>query len=79
MFDTSPKVTRRYYELLRQKTGVERLAITAALTRSVRRLAEAGIRSERPELTDRQVQARLAERMYGTDVAQRLFGRDLLP
>ena len=52
--------------------------MAAALTRSVRQLAEAGIRSEQPELSPRQVQARVAERMYGTATARRLFGSDLL-
>ena len=52
--------------------------MVAALTRSVRELAVAGIRAERPELTPRQVQARLAERLYGTAVARRLFGSDLV-
>jgi len=78
VFDTSPAATRRYGQLLRQKCGVERLALAAALTRSVRQLAEAGIRSEQPELSPRQVQARVAERMYGTATARRLFGSDLL-
>ncbi len=53
--------------------------MAAATTNATRQMAEAGIRSNEPRLTERQVQARLAQRMYGSDVARRLFGADLLP
>lgn len=76
VLDTSSGATRRYYELLRRKSGIERLAMAAALTRAVRELAEAGIRFEHPDLTPRQLQARLTERLYGSAVAHRLFGSD---
>jgi hypothetical protein len=79
VLDTDRTATRRYYELLRSKSGPERLAIAAMLTASARRLAEAGIKSSRPDLTERQLQAELARRMYGAQVAERLFGADFRP
>jgi hypothetical protein len=72
--DTNPTATARYYELLRQKSGAERLAMVATLTHAVRELARAGIHQDDPTLTERQIQAKLAERMYGPAVAARLFG-----
>jgi len=79
VLDTNPRATRRYYELLRQQSGARRLAMAAMLTSSVRQLAEAGIRAQYPGLTERQVRARLAQRLYGTVTARRLFGLDLDP
>jgi hypothetical protein len=72
--DTSPIAQRRYDELLRQRTPAQRLAIAMSLTRAVRELAVAGIRSAHPNASPREVQAELAARMYGPELARRLFG-----
>jgi len=72
--DTSPAARRRYDELLRQRTPAQRLAIAMSLSRAVRGLAVAGIRSAQPNASPREVQAELAARMYGQEVAKRLFG-----
>ena len=72
--DTSPSALRRYDELLRQQTPAQRLAIAMSLSRAVRELAIAGIRSARPNASPREVQEELAVRMYGREVAKRLFG-----
>lgn len=73
MDDTSPGAKLRYYELLRQQTPMQRLDIAVRLTNSVRALAEADILRAEPSASPRQVQARLAARLYGDEVAQRLF------
>lgn len=72
--DTSPKAQARYEELLRAQTPAQRLAIAMSLTRAVRTLALAGIRAAHPDASAREVDARLAARMYGPAVAMRLFG-----
>jgi hypothetical protein len=73
MDDTSPAAKLRYYELLRQQTPMQRLEIAVRLTNSVRALAEADILRADPSASPRQVQARLAARLYGDQVALRLF------
>lgn len=73
MNDTSRAAQARYYELLREQSPMDRLKTAVLLTRSVRRLAEADILRADPEATPEQVQARLANRLYGEAVAQRLF------
>jgi hypothetical protein len=55
-------------------TPAQRLAIAMSLSRVVRELAVAGIRSAHPNASKREVQAELAARMYGQEVAKRLFG-----
>lgn len=73
MRDTSPEAARFYHERLRALPPSERLRIAAALSASVRRLAEAGIRQRHPGIGEREVAARLAARLYGAAVAARYF------
>ena len=75
MQDTSEPGMARYFELLRERTAVERLAIASRLTRAVRELAKAAIVAQEPSLSPREIQAELAARLYGPDVSARLFPR----
>ena len=75
MRDTSPAAEKRYFELLSAKSPLERLEATIQLSVGVRKLAEAGIRAQHPMLSEDEVRARLAERLYGPEVAARLFRR----
>jgi len=73
MHDTAPAAARFYHEHLRALPAAERLRIAAALSVSVRRLAEAGIRQRHPGISERELVARLAARLYGDAVAARFF------
>jgi hypothetical protein len=75
MQDTSPAAERRYFELLRAKSPLERLDATMKLCAAVRNLAEAGIRAQDPTLSEEGVRVELTRRLYGPDVAARLFRR----
>lgn len=66
---------RRYHQLLRARTPEERLEQAVSLSKMVRELAIAGIRSRHPLATDEEVRVRLAVRLYGRENAGRLFGR----
>jgi len=72
--DTAPEANRRYHELLRERAPYERLAQAMALTKMVRELAVAGIRTRHPDADEAEVRVRLAARLYGRAVALRLFG-----
>lgn len=63
----------RYFELLRARTPAQRAAILAGLSSSVRRLAMASIREKHPTASRRELEARLAERLYGVEARRRLF------
>lgn len=73
MRDTSPASLERYYELLRARTPLARLAVAVDLSSAVRQLAEASIRAAEPDASAAVVRARLALRLYGREVAARLF------
>jgi hypothetical protein len=74
MLDTGAEASRRYHELLRARAPHERLAQALALTKMVRELAVAGIRSRHPDASPEEVRVRLAVRLYGREAARRLFG-----
>jgi len=73
MDDTSQPALERYYELLRARTPLARLATAADLSSAVRQLAESSIRAAQPDASLEVVRARLALRLYGREVAARLF------
>lgn len=74
MNDTGAKASRRYHELLRSRAPHERLAQALALTKMVRDLAIAGIKSRHPDADDAEIRVRLAVRLYGRDAAEQMFG-----
>lgn len=71
--DTSAIAARRYFALLRSRSTVERARIITGLNASVRQLAEASVRERHPNASEREVQARVAARIYGKELAARLF------
>ena len=71
--DTSEAASRRYFELLRSRSHAQRAVILAGLVASVRQLATASVKLAHPEASEREVQARVAARLYGREVAARFF------
>ena len=71
--DTSETASRRYFELLRSRTPAERAVILAGLVGSVRQLAKASVKLAHPHASEREIEARVAARLYGDAVAARFF------
>jgi L-fucose isomerase-like protein len=71
--DTDALAQRRYFELLRARSTAQRAEILSGLCSAGRRLTESGIRATHPHASLREVQARVALRVYGQAVANRLF------
>lgn len=74
MRDTSTHSNVRYHELLRALPPERRLEAAMSLSRSVRALAEAGIRQRHPQASAQEVRVRLTVRLYGRAAAKKLFG-----
>jgi DNA-binding HxlR family transcriptional regulator len=72
--DTSGVANARYHELLRALSPAKRLDAAMRLSRTVRTLAEMGIRKRHPAADAHEVRVRLTVRMYGRAAAVRLFG-----
>lgn len=77
--DTDPKTARRYAELLRAKSGMDRLAQAMSLSKLTRDMAIAGIRSRHPDLSEDELRIRLTVTLYGREAAIRLFGATNVP
>jgi hypothetical protein len=73
--DTGATAIDRYHQLLRAQAPHERLEQANALSKAVRELAAAGLRTRHPDATPDEIRVRLTVRLYGRDVARRLFGR----
>ncbi|HVE72538.1 MAG TPA: hypothetical protein VNI54_14330 [Thermoanaerobaculia bacterium] len=77
--DTSKKAWDLQFELLRRKTGEERLEMARQMTLFVQQLAFAGVRQRHPELTDDEIWLKLAAARLGADVLKKVYGRDVDP
>ena len=75
MLDTTPKARAKYEELLRAKTGEERLRMGQQWSRGLQQLAFANIRQSRPDLTDDEIWLMLAARRLGDDVVRKVRER----
>ena len=73
MGDTTIQADQRYHALLRARLPHERLEAAMSLSRAVRELAEAGIRSRCPEGDPDEVRVWLAVRLYGRAMAAKVF------
>ena len=58
-------IEKKYIEIMRQKTGEERLKISLELRKLALKLAEASIKSKNPKITPKILFKKLQERIYG--------------
>ena len=65
MKDTTPEVDARYGDMLRQRSGEERLMMGCAMRETARALVEASIREQDPQATPETVRKGLFLRFYG--------------
>lgn len=72
MLDTPPEARASYYEMIARLTPVQRATKAAALSRTTRELARAGIRRGRPDASALDIELELVSRLYGADVARLL-------
>lgn len=59
------KAEKKYIEIMRKKSGQERLRIAIELRKLVLKLAEGEIRNQNPKISNEKVIKSLFERIYG--------------
>ncbi len=59
------KVEEKYIEIMRKKSGEERLKIAMELRSLVLKMAEENIKDQNPNISSEDLKARLQERIYG--------------
>ena len=76
--DTSPEAWRVLLDIYRRMSPDEKLQRTFDLSEFVRSASEAGIRSQYPGASDREVFLRLTERTLGPELFRKVYG-DAIP
>jgi len=74
MTDTSPANRERYYALIAALTPLQRGEIVSRLSGGMRVMLRTELARRYPEATSRELDAKLAVRLYGREVALRHFG-----
>ena len=72
--DTDEKADRVQFDILRQMSPLERLALMRELTRSAQRLAFTGLRLQYPNASDDEIWLRLAARRLGDETVWKIYG-----
>jgi hypothetical protein len=74
--DTSPEAMEVWLDLLRSKTGGERMMMAFELSEFANRMSEAGVRARYPEASEREVFLRAAALRLPRDLMIRAYGWD---
>ncbi len=74
--DTDPRALKVFFDLQRKMTASEKIQAVFDLNDFVRRMAEAGIRSQYPEASEREIFLRSASRRLDRDTMIRVYGWD---
>lgn len=75
--DTTAAAANLLYGRLRELSPAQRLAMMAAMSRSVCEIARAGIRSRHPHADEREVAIRLASLTIDAETMRKAFGWDV--
>jgi hypothetical protein len=70
-----PETEKKYIEIMRKKSGEERLKIAMELRKLVLKLAEAGIKSHNPNISSENLKIHLQKRIYGSSFPFKNSGR----
>ncbi|MBX3192852.1 MAG: hypothetical protein KF819_38060 [Labilithrix sp.] len=74
--DTRPEIEERMLALYREMTPQQKAVRLFDLIRTSRLLSGARIRRDQPELSEREVEVRVAALVYGRDLVRRATGID---
>jgi len=59
------KTEKKYIDIMRRKSGEDRLKIAMDLRKLVLKIAEAGIKNQNPNISPKELKAHLQKRVYG--------------
>ena len=72
--DTSPEAEAVLFQLLRETPGWRTWQMMDDMTRTVRQIALAGLRSRHPDASDEEIKRRLADILLGEKLAAKVYG-----
>ena len=71
MKDTSEIVSKKYRDMLMQRTPEERIAMTYSMFESGKEIIRSSIRDHYPEISDSEMKKELFLRFYGQDFSEK--------
>jgi hypothetical protein len=74
--DTSPQAERVLVQLARKMSPGQKLEIAGAMSRTLWKLAEAGVRSSHPGAGEDEIRKRLSRRLLPRQLVTAAYGRD---
>jgi hypothetical protein len=74
--DTSPQAERVLVQLAREMSPRRKLEIASAMSRTLRKLAEAGVRSSHPHASEEKIRKRLGARLLPRHLVVAAYGWD---
>jgi len=74
--DTSPEAERVLLQLSRKMSPREKLEIASAMSRTLRKLAEVGVRASHPHASEEEVRKRLSARLLPPELTVAAYGWD---
>ena len=74
--DTSPEAERVLLQLSRKMSPREKLEIASAMSRTLRKLAEVGVRASHPHASEEEVRKRLSARLLPRHLVVAAYGWD---
>lgn len=70
MNDTSPEMEKRYYAMLMQRSGEERLKMGCSMYDAAKEIVKSSILNESPGLTKNELKEKIFLRFYGLDFSE---------
>jgi hypothetical protein len=67
MKDTDPRIEKIYSDMMKSKSGAEKLKMGCSMFSTSKKLIEAGIRHRRPDISDIDLKIAVFLKLYGDD------------
>jgi hypothetical protein len=70
MNDTSPKMEKRYHDMLMERSGRERLEMGCSMYAAAKTIVRSSLLNENPGLTEGELKEKIFLRIYGLDFSE---------
>ena len=72
MTDTHPDIEERFFRMIMERSGEERLRMGLAMNQTVRRLVIASLLNQNREASEKDIKSAIFERFYGNDLSSEI-------
>ncbi|MBI5893479.1 MAG: hypothetical protein HZB79_07500 [Deltaproteobacteria bacterium] len=72
MKDTHPEIEERFFKMIMEKSGEERLKMGFEMNMMARKLATASILQNAPQISEEDIKLAIFDRFYGIDLSSKV-------